>query len=137
MNVEAYAWGRLYHKSLWTSGIRYPVGKLWEDLFTTYKLLYSTSKIAVIDTPLYYYFINDEGIVHSPWTLQKLDELEAYESQISFFLEQNDVEMAARLARAYVNCLHAQYLHALQSDCSESKISHCCSDQKKDAKSTP
>ena len=46
-NVNAVvAWGKLYRKELFCN-IRYPFGKLHEDEFTTYKLLFANSKLSV------------------------------------------------------------------------------------------
>ncbi len=99
--VSSFAWGRLYHRSCFVQ-IRYPEGKLWEDLFTTYKLLYACPGIAVVDAVLYYYYQNDAGIVRSPWRTQKLDSLGGYEQQLQFFSPDRDGVIYRRLAAAYV-----------------------------------
>lgn len=80
------ACGRLFRKSLWQD-LRFPVGKLHEDRFTTYKLLFRQEKTAVVDAVLYYYYMNSDGIVHSQWNYRKLDNLQAAEEQIAFFAE--------------------------------------------------
>ena len=79
--VACYVPGRLYLKSLW-NGIRFPVGKVWEDVVTTYKVLFQVEKIALVHEDLYYYFLNFDGISEGQWKIQNLDELEAYETQI-------------------------------------------------------
>ena len=61
------ACGKLYKKNLFSS-IRYLLGKLHKDEFTTYKLLFSTEKVAIIDAPLYYYFQNSSGIIGYTWS---------------------------------------------------------------------
>ena len=78
------AWARLYAKDMWKE-LRYPVGKLHEDRFTTYKLLFQQDKIAVVEHPLYYYYMNPEGICRSKWNYRKLDNIEAAEEQIAYF----------------------------------------------------
>lgn len=84
-NVNAVvAWGKLYKKELWTD-IRYPYGKIHEDEFTTYKLLFKCNMITVLDCELYYYYINPNGIMNSEWSVKRLDALDALEKQISFF----------------------------------------------------
>lgn len=77
---------KLYKKELFKK-IRYPVGKIHEDRFTTYKILFQYDKVAVVHYPLFFYFINYEGIIHSKWTLRRLDNIEAAEQQIKFFEE--------------------------------------------------
>lgn len=75
---------KLYKKELF-SQIRYPVGRLHEDEFTTYKLLFCYNHIAYVDAPLYYYYVNHESITKSMWSPQKLDGVDAAEEQLDFF----------------------------------------------------
>ena len=98
------ACARLYKKELFSS-IRFPIGKLHEDRFTTYKLLFQFKEVAVINAPLYYYFVNLEGIVHSNWSVRKLDNLEAAEQQVAYFKEKG-------LNRTYIYSLK-EYIHLM------------------------
>ena len=81
-----YAWGKLYHKSVFYD-VRYPVGKNFEDTFTTYKLLHKCEKIAYTDIPLYYYFRNESGISRSPWNTSELVIFDAMKEQMKFYEE--------------------------------------------------
>ncbi len=49
------AWGKLYAKELFDE-IRFPQGKLHEDEFVTYRLLFQCETIAAVQTPLYFLF---------------------------------------------------------------------------------
>ena len=82
------AWGKLFKKSKFET-IRFPVGRLHEDEYTTYKILFNYKKIVYIDEPLYYYFINSNSIMGSRWTPRRLDLLEAIEQNLVFFSEHN------------------------------------------------
>lgn len=95
---------RLYKKELFRD-IRYPVGKLHEDRFTTYKLLFRFKNISVVDFPLYYYFVNEEGIVRSSWSPRKLDNLEACENQLDFFIKNNNQEMIVYILKDYIHLM--------------------------------
>ena len=96
-NISAIVpWGKLYHRECF-HGIRYPVGKIYEDEYVTYRILFQFEKIAVIDMPMYAYFVNLEGTMRSKWTPKRLLVFAALEEQISFFDEQN-----MRTARDYV-----------------------------------
>lgn len=64
--------------------IRFPIGKLCEDAFTIYKILFSLDSVAITDIPLYYYFINDNSIIRSAWSPKRLDEVVAHEGQLEF-----------------------------------------------------
>ena len=79
-----YAWGKLYKKKCFTI-LRYPLGKLHEDAFVIYKILFHCEKVAFIDIPFYAYFQNSGGITRLPWTPARLDEIEARFEQITYF----------------------------------------------------
>lgn len=102
--VAAYPWGRLYHKSL-LRNIRYPLGRCWEDLCTTYKLLYACEKIAVLDDTLYYYYLNLNGIVRSAWNKKQLDIIYAYKENLLFFRNHHNRKMELRIARSLYDTL--------------------------------
>lgn len=80
------AWGKLY-KRVCFSTVRYPVGKIHEDEFTTYKIVFKYEKVAFIEFPLYAYFINPKGIMRSKWSPSHLDGIEARLEQIAYFEE--------------------------------------------------
>lgn len=98
--IAGYVWGKLYHRSCFSS-IRFPVGRLWEDLAITYKLLWNEGSIALVERTLYYYFENHGSIVRSDWSPKRLDELWAYEEQIPFFYKRNE-EVFRRLVKFYI-----------------------------------
>lgn len=79
-----YAWGKLYHKSVFED-VRYPVGKNFEDTFTTYKVLHKCEKIAYTDLQLYYYLRNETGISRSPWKPSELVIFDAMQEQLQFY----------------------------------------------------
>lgn len=104
-NVNAVvAWGKLYKKELWTD-IRYPYGKIHEDEFTTYKLLFKCNMITVLDCELYYYYINPNGIMNSEWSTKRLVVLEALECQMTFFLQNNYYSAFLKEIRIYAEKL--------------------------------
>ena len=78
------AWGKLYNKKCFRN-IRFPDGKIHEDEYVTYKILFAQEYISVIDQPIYAYFQNDTGITRGKWTPARLDALVGIEQQISFF----------------------------------------------------
>ena len=78
------AWGKLYRKECFEN-LRYPVGRIHEDEYITYILLFNCSSIAYIKASLYSYYINHQGIIRSPWSLKRLDTLTAFEQQLEFF----------------------------------------------------
>lgn len=102
------AWGKLYHRCCWEQS-RFPIGRIHEDAFTVYRLLFACEKVAVCDTPFYYYYYNQEGITHSKWTTRRLDEVEAHEQQLAF-LKHDYPAAYRREAEAYVCVLTNQLI---------------------------
>lgn len=104
------AWGKLYKKELFRNE-RYPVGKLHEDEFVTYRLLFSQTRISFTDAPLYYYYRNPGGIMLGAKSL-RTDKTEAFTEQTEYF-RQNGFHKAEKVsARAlFVGC--AQELRGL------------------------
>lgn len=92
-----YAWGKLYRRELFRT-LRYPDGKNFEDVFTTYQALFSGGKIAFLNLSLYCYFYNDAGITHSPWNEKELVIFEGMEQQMRFY-EKNGYDRALKLER--------------------------------------
>ena len=95
------AWGKLYRKNLWRY-IRYPLNKIHEDEYTTYKLLFSCSAISFIDLALYYYYQNLNGIMKSEWSPKRLDSIEAFHQQTQFFIKKKYQELAKGAARRLI-----------------------------------
>lgn len=78
------AWGKLYRKELFAN-VRYPEGRINEDLFTTYRILFQVKKIAVREIPLYNYFHRNESIMHSSWSMRRLDAVDALKNSMDYF----------------------------------------------------
>jgi len=78
------AWGKLYKTNLFQV-IRYPVGKIHEDAYTTYKLYASATKIAYINQSLYCYFLRPTGIMGRGFSLKSLDIIPALQERLQFF----------------------------------------------------
>ncbi|MDY3225400.1 MAG: glycosyltransferase family 2 protein [Candidatus Faecousia sp.] len=97
----AVAWNKLYHKSLFQH-LRYPVGKLHEDEFTTYQAIYQAGQVGVTPMTLYAYYQNPGGIMKAPWSPGRMHMLEAAEQQIAFARERGDDRLLNKAAKQYV-----------------------------------
>ena len=93
--VNSYAWGKLYKSELFKQ-VRFPVGKLFEDVFTIYKVYDKADKIAFNPVRLYYYYQRSGSIVNSVFSTKKMQQVIASE-QILFFVRKNypEIESAA------------------------------------------
>ena len=96
------SWGKLYHKDCFDT-IRYPAGKIHEDEFVTYKIIFRNKDIAMVDIPLYAYYMRDSSITNSGWGPNKLVVFEAIEEQIHFFMKNGYDRAYARRIVAYVS----------------------------------
>ncbi len=69
------AWNKLYRRDLFFTPehIRYAIGKLHEDEFTTYKLLYAANRVVFVKEPLYYY-IQRSGSIMANYTERNLND---------------------------------------------------------------
>ncbi len=79
---------KLYKKSCFKT-IRYPIGKRYEDEFTTYKVLFAKPHISYFNEKLYFYYSNPSGFIKSDWSPIRLDAISAHEEQIAFFRAHN------------------------------------------------
>ncbi len=97
-DVDSYAWRFLYKRELFHE-IRYPLGKHWEDLFTTYRLLFQCEAVAHTDAVLYYYFARPDSIARAPWNPKKLNMVEALLENLYFFENSPWPELYQRIIR--------------------------------------
>ncbi|HGC7537539.1 TPA: glycosyltransferase family 2 protein [Streptococcus agalactiae] len=77
---------KLYRKELF-SDIEFPIGKKYEDSFTTYKTYIEANRIVFVNRPLYAYRFRSGSIIRSGYQLSNLDVLEMYEERLEYFRE--------------------------------------------------
>lgn len=102
--VETMACAKLYKIELIT-GITFPVGKLYEDLATTYKIIDRSNKIALISNIDYYYFQRDESIQNCEFDIRKMDAI-VHMKKIIKFVETNYPSIKKA---AYCRCVSAAF----------------------------
>ncbi len=111
-NIDAtIACAKLYHRSCFET-IRYPLGKIHEDEFVTYRILFQEQQVVFVPAPLYAYFVNPAGITKRPWNPRRLDAWQAYEEQIRFFEDRGQEDMRHYRYRQYIENAYAQLLAA-------------------------
>jgi len=115
------ACGKLYKKELFRN-VRYPIGRLHEDEFTTYRLLFSREAVAWIDQPLYAYFQNCSGITQSKWNPKRMDGMDAQREQIAFYEEKGLLSVREFAVRRYLSELCSHYYLSQNEYPNESKM---------------
>lgn len=93
-DFSVVACAKLYRTELFRE-IEYPEGRLHEDEFTTYKLIFRANKIAFLHAKFYNYYQNPQSITHAAYRLQRLDGLTALKEQL-VFLEEKKIQRAYR-----------------------------------------
>ena len=61
--IGDFLWNKLYKRELFCA-IRFPEGRVMEDLGTTYRLLECCEKIAYRPSPLYFYYQREDSTLH-------------------------------------------------------------------------
>ncbi|MDD3429795.1 MAG: glycosyltransferase [Oscillospiraceae bacterium] len=105
---DTSAWVKLYKRSLFEK-VRYPKGMLFEDLFTTYKLLWQCDTVAYTSQKLYGYYQRSNSIMNVAFTPRRMHQVEAAEQILSFVKENCPSLVPAAQAR-YVSSLCQTYL---------------------------
>ena len=80
------AWNKLYRRSLWQN-LRFPVGKICEDAFTTYLLVHGAKCIVQLPEALYCYRIRPESIMTSRFSPKRMDEEAVWRVNYEFMRE--------------------------------------------------
>ena len=70
--VDTCAWGKLYKRENF-DGLRFPKGKLYEDIPVTHKLIEKCARIALIPNVDYMYYQRANGIQRAEYSPKKLD----------------------------------------------------------------
>jgi glycosyltransferase involved in cell wall biosynthesis len=84
---------KLYKRDLFSS-VRFPIGKLYEDAFSTYKLLDNAKKIVFTSTYLYFYRLNPQSILGQSFKEKHLEMIEAFCSGMNYFYQKGENEIA-------------------------------------------
>lgn len=107
-SLYTVAWAKLYHRELF-GDVRFPVGRLHEDEFTTYRLVFQEKDIAVSAAELYAYYQRQGSISRSRWTDRRMDAIDGISAQVSFFEKRGMAELAHVQRKRLVNCLVGLY----------------------------
>lgn len=108
------AWTKLYKTSLFAT-IRYPVGELYEDTSTTYKLFYAADRVVMIPEKLYHYRMRDGSIMHTSWSEKNLIGLKVMEDRLEFFKDKQLPNLVSKTICRCYELAKRYYASALKS----------------------
>ena len=106
-DFDVSAWGKLYRKSLFKD-VRFPIGMLFEDSATTYKLILNASTISFSSIPLYHYVIRNNSITNCQFSTRDFDLIDATKQMCAdIIITYPDLQSACnrRIMYAYLSTL--------------------------------
>ena len=109
---------KLYDISLFKE-IKFPYGKLFEDLGTTYKLFLKSKKICIIDEIVYFYYQNSNSIMHYKYSNRRLDALNFAIVQHDYITKNFNYISNSSRYRLFYECL--SILNDMPYKCSDKK----------------
>ena len=77
-NDEASAWGKLFKRKIFEN-IRFPEGKSYEDMVTTFKAIMKAHLYVKSDKTCYFYFMRDSSVIRSEFNIKDFDLLQQAE----------------------------------------------------------
>lgn len=96
------SWAKIYKSSL-LKEIRFPVGRLHEDEFTTYKICYTAKKMYWTENKLYFYR-QRTGSIMDKQSIKKFSDLfDALSERLSFFEMREEEKLARITAHEYLD----------------------------------
>lgn len=102
------AWNKLYERRLFDE-IRYPMGRIHEDEFTTYRILWEADRVVVTNQYLYYYLQRPESIMGRKFSVKRLDSHAAFRERLDFLKENRLEKEYTATLRKYINLIERDY----------------------------
>lgn len=121
------AWNKLYHKTV-TKDVRFPVGKLHEDEFTTHLFYLAASKIMYADIAMVNYERRNLGSITASFKPRNLEKCEAFRQKVHLVWQRPDLQSIDRkMCNSYCYVLLESIKKCEESypDCDELKKTIC------------
>lgn len=97
-------WNKLYKKNIFED-LRYPNGRVHEDVFVIHQELWKCKKVAYLTNPYYYYVQRKDSIMHAVSEKNLRDTIDGYEERIAFYDERcckSAADQAAEMLLTYI-----------------------------------
>ena len=104
-DITNSAWAKLYKKSLFDN-VRFPVGRIFEDQGTAYKIINGVEKVVFTDSVLWYYFIRNTSIQNSGWSEKCFDEIDLCRETVEFINDNYPQLKVEAINRWLSSCFH-------------------------------
>ena len=93
-------WGRLYKRDLFKE-IRFPDGKLCEDLGIIYKLFLASEKVIFNNEVKYYYVLHKNSLAHLPYNEKQMEDVMTFGEEIRKEANREGIEMEDKITLWY------------------------------------
>lgn len=85
--LDNAAWNKIYKRSV-VGDVRYPKGRIYEDVATTYKFMYAASRVGYMCRPFYNYYKRKGSIVASSFNSKsRYDCFLGYKERLAFAID--------------------------------------------------
>lgn len=115
------ACAKLYRRKLFLTH-RYPVGKLHEDGFTTYKLFQEANKIYLSDADLYFYYQREGSIMNNSFSTNRIDEYFVYRERAKYFKDIGNEKAFSKNEKIKLACILTLTIKLLKSDVKRTEV---------------
>lgn len=118
--VVTVAWNKLYQAKFFKQyGLRYPEGKIHEDMFLTPQVLCHTEKMVITNQKLYFYRQRKNSIMNSSFSMKQLDALDAIEFRIKLFENWDEKKLQMQECESYIRKVKELYVKMENIETSE------------------
>ena len=116
-SLYTVAWNKLYARSLFASE-RYPTGKIHEDEFLTFRLLYQAKGIVYVPKAEYFYRCRDTSIM-GEFRRERFQLFDAYIEKMQFFRKMDEQELWTRTLKLYMHMFQQYFQWQKESGADE------------------
>lgn len=99
--IESFAWNKIYKADLFKTGIRYPKGRLFEDIGTTYLLFHQANAVFLASGATYNYQKREDSILGKKMKAKDAIDWFDLEMERFQFMKQNYPDIAEKLWKYY------------------------------------
>lgn len=103
-NVDNFVWGKLYKAELFDD-VRFPEGKIYEELGTNYRLYLKCSKIVLGNGSFYRYVQRKGSTMHIEYSSRKMDRIDMSETLLNDIGDISDELRRAGECRLFVSAV--------------------------------
>lgn len=120
---ETVAWGKLYRADLFEN-IRFPEGKLHEDIYITHCVIEKAEKVCFINNKLYYYFERPGSIIKSVSNNKVINHCDAMNTRLEWFEKKGFDDTSKRLLIKYYGHLIYYYFSVHDKECKKKVLEY-------------